>query len=287
MDMGMAGTIGVVVPGLYNMFFSLVMDGIEAKASEKGYSLLLNCTQHDHKREMACLTAFLSRNVSGVIVISPNMKGSNGSFYQDFVSLVPMVFIDAYPQLPGASHVYNDQAAGAHKALSYLYALGHRHIMFVRGASSDSYEVKEQVFHEFMKKKGLSDAGSVIDIGDGNSVDTVDNTTRKLVKKLQDLRSTAIFCCNDMIGVGAIHACRHAGLRVPEDVSVVGYDNISLARYIEPKLTSVDQNMYKLGTNAVDLLLKMLEGGPCTHVVLENEIVERASTGPGPEAGIY
>lgn len=287
MNTGRAGSIGVVVPGLYNMFFSLVMDGIEAKARENSYSLLLNCTQHDHKREMACLTALLSRNVSGVIVISPNMKGSNVDFFQDFARLVPMVFIDAYHQLPGASHVYNDQAAGARKALDYLYSLGHRRIMFVRGASSDSYDVKENVYHEFMKEMGLPDGGLVINIGDGNSVDTVDNTTMKLVKKLQDLRPTAILCCNDMMGVGAIHACRHAGMSVPGDVSVVGYDNISLARYIEPKLTTVDQNMYQLGTKAAELLLKMLEGAPCTHVVLENKVVKRASTGPGPESHLY
>ena len=279
-------TIGVVVPSLHNMFFAQVIDGIEERVRKDGYSLLLNCAKNDPAQEMECLTAFVSRNVAGVIVISPNTEGLKTDFYENLVQLMPLVFINAYHHVPGACYVANDEAVGTYQALSYLYKLGHRRILFVRGDHSDSYEVKEQVFHRFVQEKELDEHGLVVNIGAGNNVETVDRTTEQLQPLLKSLKVTAILCCNDMMAVGCLNACKREGRRVPEDISIIGYDNTSLSRFVEPKLTTMDQNMYQLGANAAEMLASKIEGGPNKRVVLDNVLIKRESTGPTTDSHV-
>ena len=101
----------------------------------------------------------------------------------------------------------------------------------------------------------------------------------QLLRVIPDLDPTAIFCCNDLMAVGAVNACKRLGRRVPADISVVGYDNIALSRMIEPKLTTMDQNMFQLGSNAASLLIERIRGGCSKRIVLENVLVERESAG--------
>ena len=101
-----------------------------------------------------------------------------------------------------------------------------------------------------MQEKGWLDEQFIVNIGEGNSIDTVEHTADTLQPIIKRLQPTAVFCCNDLMGIGAQNACQRLGLRVPEDISVMGYDNSSLARLVEPKLTTMDQNMHQLGQNA-------------------------------------
>ena len=132
-----SSTIGVVVPSLYNMFFAQVIDGIEDAIRQDDYSLLLNCAQNDPQQEMRCITALVARNVSGLIVISPNTAHIKESFYQQLVRRTPLVFINAYHYIEGVSYVGNDEALGTQEALRHLQNLGHERILFVRGEKSD------------------------------------------------------------------------------------------------------------------------------------------------------
>ena len=91
---------------------------------------------------------------------------------------------------------------------------------------------------------------------------------------------TAIMCCNDLMGVGALNACKRLGRKVPDDISVIGYDNISLSRLVEPKLTTMDQNMFQLGSNAASLLIEKIKGGQSKRITLDNVLITRESTGP-------
>lgn len=273
------GTIGAVVPSLDNLFFASVIDGIEAYARNNAYSLLLRCAQNDPEREMACITEYIYNKAAGVIVISPNTENLRQSLYEDLAMTIPMAFINAYHHIEGACYVANDEAAGARKALNYLYGLGHRRLMLVRGGLSDSYEIKERAFHQFLQENGLAQ-GSVLNIGNGNSADTVEATVEQLLPRLQNSRPTAILCCNDLMGLGAVNACKRPGLRVPEDISVIGYDNTPPAKYVEPNLTTMDQNMYELGHKAAEAIIHQIKTGETQDITLENKLIERDSTGP-------
>ena len=101
----------------------------------------------------------------------------------------------------------------------------------------------------------------------------------KLLTELPLYEPTAIFCFNDLMGVGAINACKRLGKKVPEDISVMGYDNISLSRLVEPKLTTMDQNMFQLGSNAASLLIEKIQGGQSKRITLDNVLIKRDSTG--------
>ncbi len=270
--------IGVVVPSLYNMFFAEVIDGIESCVRQDGYSLLLNCAKNDPDQEMECINTLLTRNVSGIIVISPNTQGIEEEFYVQMVKRAPLVFINGYRQVPGVSYVMNDESRGTRQALTYLMNLGHRRILFVRGKNSDSYEIKEKTYREIMQEKGLFSEDCIIRIDAGNSLDTVDVATDRLLQVIASSDITAVFCCNDLMGAGAIKACKRLGRRVPEDISVIGYDNIALSRFIEPRLTTMDQNMFHLGESAATLLLEKIHGGENKQIMLDNVLVEREST---------
>ncbi len=274
-----SSTIGVVVPGLYNMFFAEVIDGIEESVRKDDFSLLLNCAKNDPQQEMNCIKTLVSRNVSGIIVISPNTVNIRENFYRELVKRIPLVFINGYHLIRGVSYVANDEKLGSRQALDYLYSLNHRRIMFVRGTNSDSYSIKEEEYRQWMKEKKLVANSCVINIGEGNSIDTVDSTMNKLLTELPLYEPTAIFCCNDLMGVGAINACKRLGKKVPEDISVMGYDNISLSRLVEPKLTTMDQNMFQLGSNAASLLIEKIQGGQSKRITLDNVLIKRDSTG--------
>ncbi|MDY4416136.1 LacI family DNA-binding transcriptional regulator [Selenomonas sp.] len=278
-----SSTIGVVVPGLYNMFFAQVIDGIEDYVRQDDYSLLLNCAQNDPKQEMKCITALVARNVSGIIVISPNTAHIKESFYAQLVRRTPLVFINAYHYIPDVSYVGNDEALGTQEALHHLQGLGHERILFVRGEKSDSYQIKEDTFRVAMRGRGIDPDRYIINIGEGNSVETVDDTADRLMNVLPKTDATAVFCCNDLMGVGALNAANALGIRVPDDLSVMGFDNIALSRYVSPKLTTMDQNMFRLGSNAAQLLIERIETGQTKRVTLDNTLIARESTGMAPK----
>ena len=275
-----SSTIGVVVPGLYNMFFAEVIDGIEKSMRRQGYSLLLNCAQNDPELEMECINALVSRSVPGIIVISPNTEGLREEFYRRIVKRVPLVFINGYHRIPNVSYVANDEALGTRQALEYLTGLGHKHILFVRGENSDSYTVKERAYRAFMAEQGLFNEEDIVDIGEGNNIDTVTSERIKLMKVMSELAQTAVFCCNDLMAPGAIRACKRLGLRVPQDVSGVGLDKITLSKLVDPQITTMDQNMFQLGSNAAAVLVEMIHGGQSKRITLENILITRESTGP-------
>lgn len=274
--------IGVVLPSLYNMFFAEVIDGIEEVVRKDGFSLILNCAKNDPRQEMNCVKALVARNVSGLIVISPNTAHIEEGFYARLAMRMPIVFVNGYHRIRGISYVMNDERAGMRNALAYLLRLGHKRILFVRGENSDSYAIKERSCREFLEPRGLFKESFVINIGEGNSIDTVDDTQRALMTAIPSLGPTAVCCCNDLMAVGTLNACKQLGLRVPQDISVMGYDNISLSRLVSPKLTTMDQNMFQLGESAASVLVHRIRTGESRHVTLDNVLVTRESTTSAP-----
>lgn len=274
-------TIGVVVPSLFNMFFAEVFDGIEEYIKHYNYSMLITCSKDSALKEKKCMQELVSRNVCGIINVSPNTYAAEASFYDQLAVRVPMVFINSYVRRPGISYVSNDEASGTKMALEHLLKLGHKSILFIRGMSSDSYEIKEEIYRKTMSQNNIKPY--VLNIGEGNVEKAVDNTMAKVMMAIKSGRkTTAIFACNDLMAVGAINGCHRLGIKVPKDISVIGFDNISMSRFIEPKLTTIDQNMSLLGQSATALLMEKIESNNTTsdEIILENTLIERNTTAP-------
>lgn len=274
--------IGVVVPSLYNMFFAEVIDGIEEYLSGDSYSLLLCCAKNDPKLEARCINDLMQRNVSGIIIVSPNTKDLETDFYDRIARNQALVFINSRVKRPNISYVSNDEYRGSEIALEHLLEYGHRKILFIRGKNSDSHQVKEDAYTDVMKRRGIFDASMILNIGEGNRYETVDNTMYRLMDMILDLDATAIFACNDLMAVGAVNACKRMQKRIPADMSIIGFDNTPLSHFIEPKLTTMDQNMYALGAAAARILTEKISGAasPSKNIVLNNTLIERETTGP-------
>ncbi|WP_196593041.1 LacI family DNA-binding transcriptional regulator [Pectinatus sottacetonis] len=274
-------TIGVVVPSLFNMFFAEVFDGIEEYIKHYNYSMLITCAKDNAVKEKQCMQELLSRNVCGIINISPNTYAVEAPFYDQIAQRVPLVFINSYVKRPGISYVSNNEGAGTKLALEHLLQLGHREILFVRGMSSDSYEIKEEIYRKMMAQYNIRPY--ILNIGEGNVEKTVDNAMEKVMMAIKSGRKiTAIFACNDLMAVGAVNGCHRLQVKVPEDISVMGFDNIAISRFVEPKLTTIDQNMSLLGQSATALLLEKIEADnkSSDEIILENTLIKRDTTAP-------
>ncbi|WP_455632023.1 LacI family DNA-binding transcriptional regulator [Megamonas sp.] len=273
--------IGIIVPSLFNTFFAEVVNGIESFTASSGYSLLLTYTKDNPISEKRCMNELLMRNVSGIINISPNTEKVASDFFDQIAERMPMVFINSYVKRPAISYVNNDEQIGTKIALEYLISLGHKNICFIRGDRSDSYEFKQNAYEEIMKKMHNFREDYILNIGADNSIETVELTAEKVVETLQEKKEiTAIFSCNDLMGIGAVNGCHRLGIKVPQDMSVMGFDNILLSNFIEPKLTTMDQNMMTLGWTAASLLMEKIanENKTSRQVVLQNTLVLRDTT---------
>lgn len=270
--------IGVVLPSINNMFFPEVVTNIEKTLKSKGYSLILCCFNNDKKEEIQCINDLMARNVAGIIVLDPTPANIKSKFYLRISRSIPIVFINGHLQVPNISYVSNDEEYGAEVALEYLFDNNHKNILFIRGEHSYSYDIKEKVYKRMLEAKNAFLPDNIINIGKGNGAETVDNTINKITEVLSKNRNiTAIFACNDLMAVGAINACKRLGLNIPGDISIIGFDNIELSRIVEPKLSTIDQNMALLGLNAADLLLEKVENNNeySKSIILNNKLVVR------------
>lgn len=270
--------IGVVVPSISNMFFPQVINGIEEYLNDSKYSIFLCTTNGDKSKEKDRINELISRNVAGIIIVDPTVQNSKSKFFNDVSKSVPIVFVNGYTNSSNISSVSNDEESGAYMAMNYLLENGHKDILFIRGENSYSYDIKERVYVELMKDLNNFNENYVLNIGKGNSIETVNKTSECCIEILDNNRNiTAVFACNDLMGIGVINACKRLEINIPKDVSVIGYDNIELSEMIEPKLTTVDQNMYLLGKNAAVLLTEKIQEGNkySKKILLNNFLIKR------------
>lgn len=273
-------TIGVVVPSITNLFFPTVVKAIEKELRQQGYSIYLCDTDGEAEKELSYIKSLTSRQVDGIIVIDPTIENMKNGYFEEISRKVPLVCINGYSKGINCNFILNDEETGATQAMNYLFALGHKHIAFIRGKDSYSYELKEEVYINLMKQNNLESNINIINIGDGNTEHTVDQAMHKTEELLEEcLNITAIFACNDIMALGVINGCMRVGKSVPQDLSVIGFDNIALSKLIQPKLTTVDQNMYELGSKAADMLIEIIstESKATSKIILNSNLVERES----------
>lgn len=265
----------VLLPNIANPFYSRVVKGIEDISHKNGYNVMLCNTDSDRNREKVYLELLYSRLADGVIFMSPEIGKDELS---EIAHKFPVVQCCEYKEGASASYISIDNFNAAYTAVKHLVDCGYQRI----GMISADNRFLSTVQREAGYRKALEDSSLKYDAGYIRYGDYGFKSGKTAAEQLLNLekRPDAIFAISDIMAVAAIKAVREKGLRVPDDVAVMGFDNISFASMCDPMLTTISQPKYFLGCIAMELLLKQIyEGTKETRsVLLEHELIIRDST---------
>lgn len=270
------GVIGILVPE-FEPFSTELLRGVSAATSGTGYELLayagLTTGAGQPGWERRSLSRLSGTLIDGAIVVAPTTTLSASS--------IPVVAIDPHTGPEGHATVDSDNVAGARSAVEHLVGLGHRRIAHLHGrADLASAQLREAGYREALAAAGIPFDGRLLRAGDYQE-EPAAAAARELLAGPD--RPTAVFAANDSSAIGVLRAASELGLRVPQDLSVVGFDDVPQASTSTPPLTTVAQPLAELGASAVTMLLGMLRGEPTDdHVRLATSLRVRGSSGPAP-----
>jgi LacI family transcriptional regulator len=277
---GQTTTVGVVVADLGNTFVAPAMRGITDALERRGFMALISETQDDHDRLRASIENLLSRRVDGTIVMAARL--GDAPLIEEIAREDHPVVL-AVRTLPGSTlpSVTSDDVAGGRLAARHLAELGHTRVAELRGPHDVmSFVGRARGFSRAAEELGLE----VVSV-DGPAIHPTPSEGQRLMEKLLSTSGalpTAVFAHNDAMAIGALAALRAAGLRCPDDVSVLGYNDAPLAGHLDPPLSTVRFQGDKIGRFAAEAVIAMIEdrGGVVASVNLPPELVVRASTAP-------
>lgn len=269
-------TIGLVVTTVDDPFAGEVTCGIEQAANDHGYAVFLASSNADAERERKVVQALAERRVDGIIVTSSRV----GALYLPLLEELNVPIMLVNDQYPGefVHSVMIGNVEGARAAVEHLIGLGHRRIAYVGdrlGYQSDAERLAG--YKDALKRGGIEWRAALVKEGDGRPEAAIEAVDELLALSAPP---TAICCYNDMTALGAMRAIRARGLRVPEDVSVTGFDDLFFAAYLQPGLTTVRQPMRRMGQLALENLLKLMSGEESVaQSRVEAQLIVRTSTG--------
>jgi len=278
---GRTGLVGVLVPLVFPVYFSAILSGASEALYEHDLRVLLSPTGHEHDREVTLIERLAHGLTDGALIVLPEESSEELERLLDagynFVVVDPRLRLNG--RIPSVSAAHT---SGADQAMRHLLELGHRRIAAITGPSGwVATEDRLRGYHAALAAAGILpdpalEVESDFEIAGG----------AKAAEELLDLADppTAVFAFNDNLAIGAIQAARSRGLRVPEDLSVVGFDDSEHATIVSPALTTVRQPLAELGRTAVSLLTRLLERQrfETLHIELGTRLVVRKSTGPAP-----
>jgi LacI family transcriptional regulator len=269
------GTLGLVVPDVANPFFADVARGVEHGAYAEGYNVFLCNTEEDPERELAVLKSLEEKRVDGLVLCSSRLE--EGALRAVVARHPTVVLVNRRLEGDSVRSVLVDDERGGRLATQLLIRAGHQAIGFLSGPRvSHSGRQRGRGY-----RAALGDAGVRSDRAWVKPCPPMVEGGQAAAGELLTAHPeiSALFCYNDLVAVGALQACADLGRRVPDDLAVVGYDDIPLAALVTPALTTCRVPRYELGSQTVDLLLDQIKGcpGDCEEIVLAPEVVVRAS----------
>jgi DNA-binding LacI/PurR family transcriptional regulator len=274
-----SGFLAVIIPSLYNSIYAASTQAIQNAAEAAGYTVLIGVSEFSKAREAQLIRQFVERRVEGLILTGADRDPDAQKLI--LRNQVPSVITWLIPPRAILPWVSFDNFAAAAAVVDHLSALGHRRIALVCGRTdvNDRALARRRGFENRMRELGLpvSDADireCEFDFTEG----------RKAVRGFldRDAPPTAIFCANDIVAVGALYECQRLGKRVPEDISIIGFDDLPLTQYVFPQLTSVRVPATEMGAQAVELLMGLIAEERVRSRTLSTEIVQRGTAGPPP-----
>ncbi len=277
-------TIGVVIPELVHFFFSTVISGIEDVAYQAGYSVILSQSNESYEREKTDIKALFNSRVDGML-ISVSRETKNFEHIESVIAKgIPVVFYDRTYNSPMSSNVIVDDYIGAKEAVNHLIEQGYRKIAFLEGSpgliiSAD----RKRGYMDALKDHGLEQKEAFTQECVTGSMEEGKRATKKLLSMPEP--PDAIFAASDPLATGAMQSIKEKGLRIPQDVGVVGFSNWSYGSLIEPSLTTVDQPGFEMGQEAARLLIRQIElsdkdqGDPVPETkILKTRLIVRDSS---------
>lgn len=270
-------TFGVIVPELSDGYSAMVLNGVEAALAKEGYFYIT--ASHLHRDDLLKHNPqmLIERQVEGIIAVDTPIR---------FQTDLPIVTVSGHDKLEGVSNIILNHQHAAELGMGHLFTLGHRKIAFIKGQdfSSDT-EIRWETIVEAASKRGIKiDKNLVAQLeGDIPSPEIGYVATKKILSNNKPF--TALFAFNDISAIGAIRALQEVGLRVPEDVSVLGFDDVYAAAFHNPALTTIRQPLFEMGKLAAQTLLKRLDkkeqnGEIPSVLTAEPQLIVRDSTAP-------
>lgn len=273
-------TIGVVLPDLYGEFFSELIRGLDQTARRQGYHLLVS-SSHDETSDTAAVLQAMRGRVDGLVVMLPDLDFT--ALAVNIPDTLPTVLVNCPAGSPVLAALSIDNYGGAVSMVEHLAGLGHRRIAHITGPAKnwDAQERLRGYRDALARLTGVSDAALLLpgDFGEASGYEA----GRRLSAAAE--RPDAIFAANDAMAIGCLFALKEAGVRVPEDIALAGFDDIPIARYITPPLTSVQVSIAALGERAMARMHAALadpDGFDRGRETMPTTLVVRASCG-GPE----
>lgn len=288
LKLGSTGILGLIVTDILNPFYPELVRAIEDAARSSELAVVLCNGQEDADREAAYLELLAERRVDGVVIASGSLSERHGRWLAD--APLPVVLVNCRLADGSRPAILTDNRAAARVAAEHLLGLGHRRIGHITGRPVDAAtEDRLAGVRDAIAAAGLSRDDLIVIEGDGHAAGG-----ERAMYRLRELAPdvTAVACYNDLTAIGAMEALRRQGLRVPRDMSVVGFDNIGLATLVDPPLTTVAQDIGTMARWALDRLREAIgrngrtDGtGGSQEMVLPVRLVVRGSTGPPPSKG--
>lgn len=271
-------TVGVLMPDIENPFFTNLVGGIDELLQAAGYSLLLANYNESADRERVLLNTLRAEGVAGIIFACSDAPAAE--YGELAAACLPLVGISRIPPGVAVDLVTVSNAEGARSAVEHLLALGHRRIAFINGPRAVSTARERQAgFEAAFQCAGLAVPRDLIVYADFRHAGGRD-AMQSLLALVE--RPSAVFVGSNLMTLGALQSIREAGLKVPSDISIAGFDDMPWAISLDPPLTVVAQPSREVGINAARLLLDRISdpGRPPRHVVLDTRLIVRASTEP-------
>lgn len=277
-----SGKILVTVPDIANPFFAQILQGAEDAAQALGYAVLLGDTQHQPEREERYAQMLRRNEADGLIVLGHRLPPTARAIVEQSGPTAPVVNGCEFDPALGIPSVHIDNAAAARAVMEHLYGLGHERIAVV-GGPTDNPLHQQRLEGARAAGKAHGRLRSLRVVPGDFSVESGHAAALALLARTP--APTAIFCFSDQMALGALAACRDRSIRVPDDLSIVGFDDLASSRYLTPALTTIRQPMRDIGACAVHLLLAIIEGREVPlQQTLAFSLMLRGSTG-GPGQG--
>ncbi|EGQ7968092.1 substrate-binding domain-containing protein [Vibrio cholerae] len=268
LKMNRTKTIGMLVTTSTNPFFGEVVKGVERSCYHQGYNLILCNTEGDNQRMKASINTLLQKRVDGLLLMCSTLEGERLDVFDRYPD-IPVVVMDWGPILFASDKIQDNSLQGGYMAAKHLIECGHKEIGCITGPL---IRHQAQMRYEGYKR-ALAEAGLGIHPDWIIESDFECEGGYQAFEKLYERGKlpSALFVCNDMMAMGVIQAASQRGLRVPDDLSLIGYDDVHIAKFMTPALTTIHQPKYRLGKAAVDTLLYRLENPDTTAQVVQLE----------------
>lgn len=281
--LGKSRIFGLIISDIVNPFFPEVVKSFEFAAIHSGYEVIVANTDYSSERMGVCVRRMIERQVDGVAILTSEIDPRLLSELSD--RRLPIVFLDVGKPGPLISNISVDYSKGIAEAVRHIVSLGHQRIGFISGPGTlKSALTRRAAFMQCMSNSGIDGRGRIIVEGN-HKVDGGQIAMTHLLASPN--RPTAVLTSNDLTAIGALGAIHRSGLRVPDDISIIGFDDIELSQFTQPPLTTIRLSRDEVGRKAFDALYRAVEGSRHEghNIKVGTRLVLRESTASAPTRG--